>query len=102
MLNKLELIKQMLQSATPGPWRYFDTDDGVPDYDVRVCYSRDGNTCEWCIALSGDTINGAGEKWTPETLERWRNDAKFIAAAPESIAWLIAELETAQKKLHKG
>jgi len=96
--EELEGIKTTWAAATPGPW-CSEIDEDCPD-DVRVCYvAKNSERCEWCIALSGDCIEGSNGLWTPETLARWRADAKAIAAAPAHIAKLVAEVERLQKQL---
>ena len=79
----LEPIKARLTAATPGPWLIND-DHGLAVEDG----SRNGPTGygRW---ICGE-INNNYER------ERNRANATFIAAAPEDIAALIAEVELAR------
>lgn len=92
-------LRAKLEAATPGPWAHTrPTEPDVGDEDVRVCYLRDGVHCEWCIALAGESVDGAGERWTKETLDRWHADAALIAAARNALPALLAVVEAALER----
>jgi hypothetical protein len=93
--NELKRLRKLAEAATPGPWDA-SIDLERPD-DVRVCYVRDGKHCDWCVSLSGECVEGTRE-WTPETLQRWRADAAFIAAAnPTAVIALLDAVEGYQR-----
>lgn len=85
--DQIRELERLLGEATAGPWEF--TWDDLTDDDVRVCYTRDGKRCEWCVALAGETLDGV--QWTPETLARWKADAHLIAAARNALPDLLAE-----------
>jgi len=88
----IEEIRARWAAATPGPWRHW-YDESVED-DVRVCFSRDGVACEWCIALA------SFEGEAPATsVSRWRADAVFIAHAPSDVAWLLERVAVLEAEL---
>lgn len=97
----LQALKAKAQKATPGPWRRFPdvVELDQENHEARVCYSRDGETCEWCIALAGETLgedDQVDRPWTKETLARWHADADYIAAvSPDQILTLIEIAEAA-------
>jgi hypothetical protein len=98
-MNPHDDLAAKARAATPGPWRHW-TDPECPD-DVRVCYARDGERCDWCVALAGDTDDDT-RQWTPETLARWRADADFIAAAsPSAVLALLADLRAARARVEQ-
>ncbi len=88
----LDRWEAMANAATPGEWRADIDPDMGREGDARVCYVRDGEACEWCVALAGETVDGKGERWTPETLARWRADAEFIAESRGAVPRKIARL----------
>ena len=58
MTLDLSAIEARAQQATPGPWVMAASQ---ADGDVRVCYMRDGEHCEWCLALMGERLNDGVE-----------------------------------------
>lgn len=91
----IEAIRARAAKATPGPWKHWfdDSDDAVKD-DVRVCFTRDGKQCEWCIALA------SSEAEEPqEMVARWRADADFIAHAREDVPELLALVDAKDARL---
>lgn len=91
----LDALEALLAKATPAPWTHFPdvAADDAANSEARVCYTRDGETCEWCTALAG-TTDDAGA-WTPETLARWNADARLIAAMRNALPALIARVRKA-------
>lgn len=91
-------LRAMAEKATPGPWKSFDdveTIDAV-NHEARVCYTRDGVTCEWCLAIAGETDDAGA--WTESTLARWRSDARYIAAvSPTVVLALLDALDAAER-----
>jgi len=100
--QRIAEIRARLEQATPGPWHHWQDND--TPIDVRVCAapSADG-PCEQCVAIAwhtsiaGETVDGKGEEWTPETIAEWTANALFIAHARDDVPWLLAELERALK-----
>lgn len=75
----LEQVKKMLIGITPGPWH--------------------------AVPVDGTEYQKAGEVisvWSPRERRMYPTDAKFIAAAPEIIAWLMGEVERLQQAIQEN
>lgn len=94
----LDALEALLAQATPAPWTHFPdvAADDAANSEARVCYTRDGATCEWCVALAGATDDAGA--WTPETLARWHADAALIAAMRNALPALIARVRKAEAR----
>ena len=94
----LDALESLLAQATPAPWTHFPDVEPLDaaNSEARVCYTRDGETCEWCIALAGLTDDAGA--WTPETLARWNADARLIAAMRNALPALIARVREAERE----
>lgn len=88
MPDRIEEIKARLAKATPGPW-VWDGDPVQPD----ALFS---DTAEVTIFEAVDAYNNAAMRWPGQNRVA---DQAFIAHAPEDIAYLLAELETARAAL---
>ena len=88
--NGLQAIQKRLENATPGPWVFNILPQSV-GITVATIHSEHGprETC-WTVDLPPE-IGGMGTK----------EDAEFIAHAPEDIAALLAEVERLKGRIEK-
>ena len=88
MTDRLTEIEARAKAATPGPWHATDNWYDGPLHGVA---SADGHEF---VGISH------GERPTTEVNEaQEKADATFIAAAPDDIAWLVAEVKRLRDEL---
>lgn len=85
--ERVAQIQRRLEAATPGPWHAGHLSD-----DNHIC------NCPWVFAEgymgSVCTINHE-EKADDPGLSEAKSNQRFIAHAPEDVAWLLAQLQAA-------
>ena len=100
MKDSLEEIKERLERATPGPWRYggyirgkdkFNSQDFVVSETAKVRCR--GEEEEKLVCLSPN--------YESKGFSNGENDMVFIANAPSDIEWLIEEVERLQKAINR-
>jgi len=87
-MDRLEEIEERWAKTTPGPWAVNDANDAGELYVGRA-----NDNGDW-FAIVEFTY----QIWE----ERVREDADAIAAAPQDIAWLIAEVKRTREELEQA
>lgn len=82
-----DMLRDLAAKATPGPWRFYGTNDGDPDIPSNDKYFPGPNglrseTTETFV-VTADAVGAAGWGW----LNIEQNDARLIALAPELAVW---------------
>lgn len=92
-MSRLDEIEARWQEATPGPWvtggNRGELRGGTAVFTTHPHESSRYRSHVQCIA---EVADGWGD-------ERGRTNAQAIAAAPEDIAWLVAEVRRLQREL---
>lgn len=91
-MSRLQEIREQLAAVSPGPWKV----DPPIDDDYQPSWGVEGPA--WATETD-DRI--AGTYFVEEHGDRFGRpeDAEFIAAAPENIAWLIQRVIDLEHKL---
>ncbi|MBD8836269.1 hypothetical protein IFU39_00350 [Paenibacillus sp. CFBP 13594] len=91
-MSKQEEIKQALAAATPGPWSVYQSRVGANQTETLIGTEYDHPQLKSPISIVGHAFS-VGIEYTYIREE----DAELIAKAPEYIAYLLKELEEAQR-----
>lgn len=86
--SDLKRIAGLVDAATPGPWR------------VRA-WNDDGSEVEGVYAVNPDGSEGKRIICTDSNVYTSDADAHLIAAAPEVIAELLADVEALQEQVER-
>lgn len=84
MTDRLQEIKDRWESAAPGPWKRSDKESLYYDF-VHILGPQGQNL------LTEPTATSISGSWSTGDATDGTYDA--VAAAPEDIAWLVAEVE---------
>lgn len=102
--KELKAIKARADTATPGPWYSFDTDDDVHmsalgvasmDFEPWFAMPDHGNGHEHVVAMT--LIQSP--RFACHASGKWAEDAEFIAHARTDIPALLAEIDQLKRQL---